>query len=146
MDVMVGMRPDLIGGSLWVVRLLPAKIDASTGYSPVLHAGFCVLAVKLAIDEVPGIPECRRPHLLAGSLMPGQDGHLPRGVTDPVGVKRSSWRQLLVRLWGGDRRSVAPGDHAVRPDRAGHRHPDRAAAFDGVGFAEKDQQPFLREE
>ena len=102
--------------------------------------------MKLAIDEVAGVAECRRPDLLAGPLVPGQDGHLSRRVADPVGAKRGSRRQLLVGLRRGDRRGVAPGDHAVRPDRAGYRHADRPAAFDGVGLAEEDQQPFLGEE
>ena len=145
-DVMVGVRLDLIGGALRVVRLLAAEVNARPGYPPVLHAGFSVLAVKLAVHEVAGVAECRRPDLLAGPLVPGQDGDLSRGVADPVGAKRGSRRQLLVWLRRGDRRGVAPGDHAVRADRAGHRHADRAAAFDGVGFAEEDEEPFLGEE
>ena len=146
MDVMVGVRLDLIGGALRIVRFLAAKIDARARYPPVLHAGFGILAVKLAVDEVAGVAERRRPDLLAGPLVPGQDGNLSRGIADPVGVERGSRRQLLVWLWRGDGRGVAPGDHAVRTDRAGYRHADRAAAFDGVGLAEEDQQPFLGEE
>ena len=53
---------------------------------------------------------------------------------------------MLVWLRRGDGRGVAPGDHAVRADRAGYRHPDRPAAFDGVGFAEEDQESFLGDE
>ena len=85
MGIMVGVRPDLIGGALRIVRLLAAKIDARAGYPPVLHAGFGVFAMKLAVDEVPGVPERRRPDLLPGPLVPGQNGDLSRGIADPVG-------------------------------------------------------------
>src|SRR5918994_2215499 len=146
MDVVVGVRSDLIGGALRIVRLFAAKVDTRAGYPPVLHTGFGVLAVKLPIDEVPGVAERRRPDLLARPLVPGQDGNLPRGVADPVGTERGSRLQLLVWLWRGDGRGVAPGDHTVGSDRAGYGHSDRAAAFNGMGFAEEDEEPFLGEE
>src|ERR671911_1732808 len=128
MDVMVGVRLDLIGSSPRIVGFLFTKVDARARYPPVLHTGFGVLAVKLPIDEVPGVAERRRPDLLARPLVPGQDGNLPRGVADPVGTERGPRRQLLVRLWRGDGRGIAPGDHTVGSDRAGYGHSDRAAA------------------
>src|SRR5215217_1830497 len=143
---MIGMRLDLIGSALRIVRFLAAKVYAGARNSPVLHTRFGVLTVKLAIDEVPGVTERRRPYLLAGSLVPRQYGDLSRGVAHPVGAERGSRRQLLIGFGRSDGRGIAPSDHAVGSDRAGDRHSHRAAAFDGVSFAEEDQEPFLGEE
>src|SRR5918994_3203139 len=146
MDIMISVRLHLIGGALRIVRFLATKVDARTGYSPVLYAGFSVLAMKFAIDEVSGVPECRRPDLLTGPLVTGQYSDLSRRVADPVGVQRGSRRQLLIGLWGDNGGGVAPSDHAVRSDRAWYRHTDWAAAFNGMGLAEENQESFLGEE
>src|SRR5215213_990093 len=146
MDIMVRVRLDEIGGAPRVVRLFTAQVDSRTGYPPVLHAGLGVLAMKLAVNEIPGVPECRRPDLLSSPLVPGQHGDLARGIADPVGTERCARRQLLVWFRWGDGRGVAPGNHAVRADRAGHRHTDRATTFDSMGLAEKDQESLLGDE
>src|SRR5215204_2445226 len=146
MDIMVRVRLDEIGGAPRVLRLFTAEVDPRAGYPPVLHAGLGVLAMKLAVNEIPWVPECRRPDLLSSPLVPGQHGDLARGIADPVGTERCARRQLLVWFRWGNGRRVAPGDHAVWANRARHGHPDWATAFDGVGLAEKDQESLLGDE
>src|SRR5918994_7036370 len=146
MDIMISVRLHLIGGALRIFGFFPPRAAPQTRSPPVLHAGFSVLAMKFAIDEVSGVPECRRPDLLTGPLVTGQYSDLSRRVADPVGVQRGSRRQLLIWLWWGNSRGVAPSDHAVWSDRAWYRHTDWAAAFNGMGLAEENLESFLGEE
>ena len=143
---MTRVQSNLVGRSRRIVRFFRAEIDAGAGNPPILQPGFAVFPVELAVDEVSWVAERRRPDLLSGALMPGQNGNLAGGVANPIGQERSARGELLVAGWASDARGVPPRDHAVRTNRSWIGQTDWPAALDRPRFAEEDEQALLGQE